>query len=109
MALSELYLLADFGLGGVPATRLRDLAERTDALGRETGDARLCTVAKALLAIEGLWPEAEDVVPTEWVQRIDALIEGRLGGVLGAEGEEGQRLAQAFLHDVQALTADLRR
>jgi hypothetical protein len=51
MALSDLHLLADFGLGGIPPVRLRELAERTEEHCFNSGDVRFYIIHRALVRL----------------------------------------------------------
>ena len=108
MALSDLQLLADFGLGRIPPERLRELGDRAEEHCFDSGDVRYCIIHKALVRLSNLWEEAE-TVPLDWIPQIDAVLESHLPLVLGTDQENGRRRAVVFLRDVRALTDRLTR
>jgi len=94
--LHSLRRLASEGIGGLPPSALGDLADWCWDYGEATGDARYCSLWRALRPIADTF-EADDAVPTESVNRFDAVLNQRLDDVLDAEtAESGSMLARSM-------------
>lgn len=101
--LSDLRLLADFGLGGVAPEELRALADLAEEHCFASGDVRYSIIHRALVRLGNLWEE-RGAVPLDRVRQMDDVLESRLPGVLGANLDEGRRQALGLLREVRTLT-----
>ena len=93
---ASLRRLAEQGFRGVPADRLRALADWCWDYGEASGDARFCSLARTLWMIDDWWTEHDAVDPAVAAD-IESAIVADLGAVLDAEDPaSGSMLARSM-------------
>ena len=100
----QLKRLAEHGIVALlPVGRLRDTAEYCWDRGETTGDARYCSLWRALDPIAEAF-ESDGYLRAETVRRIDEVIKHCLPGILDAStAEQGALLARAMREQLFAI------
>jgi hypothetical protein len=81
MDLTTLHRLADGGLDALPVDHWADLSAWCWDWAEASGDARFCSLARALTAVDE-WMSAHGVVPDDVWRNIDRVCREDLPGVL---------------------------
>ena len=85
---NSLRQLAEQGIGNFPPVRLGDLSAWCWDFGEVTGDARFCSLSRALSVIVDLFDLHSEQVPSVLVEQLDVLLKQSISGILHAETAE---------------------
>ncbi len=93
---ADLSRLAESGLGALPPDSLTDLSAWLRDFCWSTGNVAYCILSDAFAALDTWWEEA---LPTEVVERLDALLAVELPAVDGAPDSETARTLALYVRD----------
>jgi len=100
---NSLRQLAEQGIGSFPPIRLGDLSAWCWDFGEVTGDARFCSLSRALCVIVDLFDLHSEQVPSVLVEQLDVLLKQSISAILDAETAErgsllSRQLREAIVH-----------